>query len=165
VLTLTLRALSSAALALSAPLDLSAFSIGCRAETNLTAPLGLAPDGTTPVATSLECGYTAGGFDGSVAPLTGDVGAMAPTVSLARRYDADDADSLFGPDDQLTVSFSIPTDLGGYALGTTLTRGQSTDGLRSRLRWPPRSTTRASGSAIPGSTSPSIASPPPRWPT
>jgi len=44
-------------------------------------------------------------------------------VSLARRYDADDADSLFGPDDQLTVFFSMPTDLGGYALGTTLTRG------------------------------------------
>ena len=54
-------------------------------------------------------------------PVTGSYGERpGPTLAAARADDADDDDAIFSVGDTLTLTFSQPTDMGGYASGVTL---------------------------------------------
>ena len=113
--TLSLTLLNESYAPIPAAMSVASVSVRCIANSNITfldagGEVASRPCGHT-VATGAPSGAT------STTPLSGDFGAIGPSIVSTTTYDADNGDASFGDGDTLTLTFSSPTDLGGKAVG------------------------------------------------
>ena len=98
--------------------SVAGLSLRCRANSNITFLDGGGEIASRPCGHTVVSGPPTG--SGAATPLSGDFGAIGPSIASTATYDADNGDASFGDGDTITLTFSTPTDLGGAKVGELL---------------------------------------------